>query len=247
MIPIIINSRDRVTMLKKMIEWLVQLKDSYIVILDNDSTYEPLLEYYKEIKDSIEIKYLKANLGSTALYKVKEQDNHKSDIFIYTDPDLFPIDECPLDVIEHLKKPLMEHKFNKVGLGLEINDLPDHYDLKQKVINWEKQFWERPYDSNFFHAGIGATFALYHKSHVSGKEHNVHNCLRSNYPYIVRHLPWYLDSNHLDEEQQYYIEHATALEATGMPSSSWCKGRGIANSHNNNSYNNYNRVYKKIF
>lgn len=231
MIPIIVNNRDRFTMLKKMMEWLVQIENTYIVILDNDSTYEPLLEYYKKIKDIAQIKYLKANLGSTALYKVKEQDNHKSDLFIYTDPDLAPIEECPNDFIEHFKKPLIEHKFNKVGFGLKIDDLPDCYDLKQKVIKWENQYWQHSFNSQFFHAGIGATFALYHKSHISGHTHNVHNCLRSKHPYLLRHLPWYLDSENLDEEQLYYVSRANALEDTGYPSSSWCKGKGLANNN----------------
>lgn len=226
MIPIIINNRNRVTMLKKLVDWVLKLEDTYIVILDNDSTYEPLLEYYKEIKDTIQVKYLKANLGSTALYQVGEQHNHKSDFFIYTDPDLLPREECPLDVVEHFKKAMIDSHFNKVGFGLEIKDLPEHYALKQQVIDWESQFWRHPYNNQFYKAGIGITFALYHKSRSAGKQHDVHNCLRSNYPYIARHLPWYIDSKNIDEEEWYYVKHATALEATGKPSSSWCRRAG---------------------
>ena len=48
-VPIIINNRNRYTFLKLMIEQLTSFGYKHIYILDNDSTYPPLLEYYKTI------------------------------------------------------------------------------------------------------------------------------------------------------------------------------------------------------
>ena len=33
--------------------------------------------------------------------------------------------------------------YKKAGFGLRIDDLPDHYRLKQEVIVWESRFWRR--------------------------------------------------------------------------------------------------------
>lgn len=45
-IPIIINNYNRLTMLKKLIDSLTSRGYTNIVILDNQSTYPPLLEWY---------------------------------------------------------------------------------------------------------------------------------------------------------------------------------------------------------
>ena len=59
-IPIIINNRNRVTFLKQLVDWLIKAGYSNIIILDNDSKYEPLIEYYKQTK--ARVIYLKSNL-----------------------------------------------------------------------------------------------------------------------------------------------------------------------------------------
>lgn len=226
MIPIIINSRNRVTMLRQLVNWCKQVTDQ-IIILDNDSDYEPLLEYYKEIKTEVTVKFLKQNFGSVALYRSGENLNHP--LFVYTDHDVLPRAECPLDVLEVFKDELLSSSFNKVGFGLEIRDLPDYYDLKQDVINWESKFWQRRHKDKFFIGMIGHTFALYHHSKPSWKYNKVVECLRTDYPYVARHLPWYVDSQNLDDEQKYYIKTATAVKENGAPYSSWCYGRGFFN------------------
>ena len=45
-IPIFINSRDRLICLQRLIDWLQNAGYRNIYILDNDSTYPKLLNYY---------------------------------------------------------------------------------------------------------------------------------------------------------------------------------------------------------
>ena len=99
-IPIFINSRDRLSCLRQQINWLLEAGYRNIYILDNASTYPPLLDYYKDIEEQVKILFLKRNLGYKALWK--------SDIlnilniqtpYVYTDPDIVPINKCPKDVL----------------------------------------------------------------------------------------------------------------------------------------------------
>ena len=39
---------------------------------------------------------------------------------------------------------------------------------------------------------------------------SVSPCLRTKIPYEARHMPWYNDTNKLNDEEMYYISHANA-------------------------------------
>ena len=48
MIPVYIICRDRVTPLKELVSWLEKTGEADIHLIDNDSTYPQLLEYYSQ-------------------------------------------------------------------------------------------------------------------------------------------------------------------------------------------------------
>ena len=51
---------------------------------------------------------------------------------------------CPDDFIEKFILLLQKYpKALKAGFSICIDDLPDHYKLKEKVIEWESVFLER--------------------------------------------------------------------------------------------------------
>ena len=50
-VPIFINARDRLGVMKKLIDWLLAAGYRNLIILDNNSTYPPLLEYYNKLKE----------------------------------------------------------------------------------------------------------------------------------------------------------------------------------------------------
>ena len=52
---------------------------------------------------------------------------------------------CPDDFIEKFILLLQKYpKALKAGFSICIDDLPDHYKLKEKVIEWESVFWNLP-------------------------------------------------------------------------------------------------------
>jgi hypothetical protein len=204
-IPVIINNRNRYTMLKQLISKLEEFEIKNIHIIDNNSDYPPLLHYYKEIPYTVYL--LDSNVGCYSLWKTHIFQRFKDCFYIYTDSDVVPVEECPNDLLTNLKNELLARSdIDKVGLGLKIDDLPDENDMKQKIISWEKQYWEKPLSPLLYEAPIDTTFALYKPGKQGGWWLK---SARTGYPYIARHLPWYLNSSAQTEEEQYYIQHAS--------------------------------------
>ena len=161
-IPIIINNFNRLTTLKELIASLEARGLDNIYILDNDSTYPPLLEYYKSTK--YEVIYLGANLGFKALWRCKATKRRFcGDYYIYTDSDLRFDANAPADIVErmfHLMKNVYPCAF-KIGPSIRIDNLPDCYDQKQNVIDWEQKYFTPVNKDNLHRAPIDTTFALY--------------------------------------------------------------------------------------
>jgi len=202
-IPIIINNYNRLTTLKALISSLERRGYTNIFVIDNASTYPPLLEYY--ITCPYTVFRLERNVGYLAIWKT---DIHKKFIegyYVYTDSDVVPCDECPDDFLNHFLQILKRHKYaTKTGFGLRIDDLPDHYDLKQSVIEWESKFWKHEVEENVFCAPIDTTFALYRPFAKKNANWYIEQ-YRTGGKYTAHHLPWYNNSAALSEEEQYYI------------------------------------------
>lgn len=200
-IPIIINCFNRLSCLKQLINFLEKKNiKNPIILLDNKSTYEPLLEYYKSLP--YEVIYLNDNLGHEALWISGLIHKFNKNYFVLTDPDVVPIDECPANFMEYFLEVLLAHpEFKKVGFSLKIDDLPDHFPHKQSVIEWEKQFWQTKVGPNLWKSQIDTTFALFHPSH-----HGAWGwAIRTDYPYTARHTTWYLDPANLPDDERYYL------------------------------------------
>lgn len=204
-IPIIVNNFNRLTFLKDLLADLEKRGYTNIYIIDNHSTYPPLLEYYKSCPYTIF--RLKDNLGFQALDKSGISKMFRDRYFVYTDSDIALQPECPDNFLEYFLK-LLQHTspyVAKVGCALRIDNLPDYYANKQKVIEWETQFWEKPIQQNVYDALIDTTFALYKPNMRVGYFDTLIKAKRVAGPYAGIHQPWYLDSKHLGEEDVYYI------------------------------------------
>lgn len=208
-IPIIINNRNRYSCLKRLISALETRGYRNIYILDNDSTYPPLLRYY-ECEYPYKLIKLGKNVGHMSLWRTGLIERFRDNYFVYTDPDVLPIEECPDDFIAYFLSVFRKHPFvEKVGFALKIDDIPDVYEKRDDVIAWEKQFWNKKlkHDSSFIYkAPIDTTFALYRPMYIEGGYLGSPH-IRTGYPYEALHLPWYNDSSRLDEEEKYYLDH----------------------------------------
>jgi tetratricopeptide (TPR) repeat protein len=203
--PIVINSRDRCSCLKNLVGWLKDAGYRNLAIVDNCSTYAPLLKYLHALEGEVLVYRLSQNLGKWALWTSGLAETIWDFPFIYTDPDVLPTEDCPKAVVQRLYELLERNpQVSKAGMGLKIDDLPDHYQHKKAVVAWESQFWSRPLPGGCYDAAVDTTFALYRPRSWYQLE-----AVRSASPYLARHLPWYQDSSQPEIEDRYYSDHVS--------------------------------------
>lgn len=202
MIKIVINNRNRLTTTKNMVEKLLELNPlEEIIILDNDSTYPPLLKWYDTLWSNVRVYYLK-NEGHLALWSTG-LDKKLDEYFVYTDSDIILNENFPKNWMSKMYQVLKKYNTKKVSLALEINDLPDHYRYKNQVIRNENRWWLEQVEDGIYKADTDTTFSLYENIHD-----NVYPSLRiAKDNMICKHKGWYDDIQNLDEEEQYYLNH----------------------------------------
>jgi GT2 family glycosyltransferase len=192
--------------LRKLVERLKSDGYNNIYIIDNNSTYEPLLRYFEE--ENLRVFRLSQNVGYLAVWKCNIIKYFINKPYVYTDPDVLPDIDCPSDYIEKFYKVLeLDKRILKVGFGLRIDDLPDHFTLKNDVIEHESAFWVNELPNDLYVANIDTTFALYRTGAKGGWW--MTPAIRTGGKYVAQHLPWYTDSSNPTEEDKYYKESVT--------------------------------------
>ncbi|WP_087491540.1 MULTISPECIES: glycosyltransferase family A protein [unclassified Winogradskyella] len=214
-IPIIIISFNQLTYLKQLIDYLLSSGFRNIIIIDNNSTYKPLLDYFNEIKSVVAIKRLKKNYGHKVFWEVPEvYKKYAGGYYVVTDPDILPLHENAENFMNLFIKILNTNsKATKVGLSLKIDDIPNTNKNKLKIIEWETQWWLKPLSAELYEANIDTTFAMYRPKYHA-KDGRFLSGIRTASPYIAKHLSWYIDTDNLSKETQFFMNSCNA-------SSSW--------------------------
>lgn len=176
---------------RRLVEWLQDANVS-IKVIDNGSTWEPLLRYYET--SGLEIIRPGNNLGPYAFWELGL--HRSSERFIITDPDVVPSSECPKDLIARMSE-MLDKGHKKVGPSLRIDNLPGNYPGTEKVISWEQQFWTNPTEGGYA-ALIDTTFAMYEPDRPFELP-----ALRLAAPYSFEHVPWY-EGSEQNAERDFY-------------------------------------------
>lgn len=186
-----------------LVSWLERTGHGNITLLDNASTYPPLLDYLA--RSSHRVIRLEENLGHRVPWRCGIVGEFGEEMpFVVTDPDVLPDPQVPAESFEYMQELLLRHPaFDKIGFGLHIDDLPNLYPFREQVIAWERPFWEKEVEPGVFAAHLDTTLAL----HRPGCPYKVTEALRTAEPYMARHLPWYRDPLAPDEEVKYYQCH----------------------------------------
>lgn len=232
-IPIIIISFNQLFYLKPLVDFLLNRGFENIIIVDNKSTYPPLLNYFDEIKRRVTIEYMDDNYGHKVFFENKNlQKKYGKGYYVITDADILPNEYLPVNFMESLIKLLDKYffKINKIGFALDLKTIPDSYPLKEKVIKWESQFWETPIEENLYLNWIDTTFALYKPQYPSvfGSMSPYLNGIRVAGNFTAKHGGWYINPNNLTEENIFYLK-------TVSSSSSWRineKGEHLSDEYN---------------
>lgn len=211
--PIFLIAFNRLEALLQVIAWLERAGYSNIHIIDNASTYPPLLAYLATSPHHVH--RMSKNYGHLVLWDSGRFDDIiKQQNFVLSDCDILPDNDCPADVVEQLAKVLNRYtNFTKVGLSLRIDDLPDHYSLKAKVLEWEAPFWQHPLEGGaLYEAALDTTFA-YYRPGISPKDQRWWRSIRTAAPLTARHLPWYANTSQLSQEDIYYQTHLKEMSS----------------------------------
>ena len=203
-IPIFINSRDRVEPLRRLVGWLQRAGYKNIHILDNKSTYPPLLSYYDEIvNQGVNVWPLNINFGHKALWESNILNILQIDTpYVYTDSDVVPDEDCPHDILAVMANILARRLYlKKVGLSLHIDDITYYNrDFIRKVESGMRHI----HINDGYFQSTDTTFALYRNWH----HYSLRESIRTGDNLMGRHMPWYYDFDNLPADELYYMEHA---------------------------------------
>jgi hypothetical protein len=214
-IPLIIPNFNQLTYLKNLINWWHWYNPGAIVfIIDNASTYKPLLDFYAFSADSlVDVRRYQSNdMGSNLRSFIDNQIKDKFDYYVLSDPDIMPHPNTPYNFLEQWMG-YIKQGFHRVGFNLIIEDLPSWLYHKDWIIGDEKALLGVPVLTNNgfdgYRAPIDTTFALYTTknsgwySPMNGEDWS--NSLRL---FNAFHLGWYVDGENLNPEMDYYFKSA---------------------------------------
>ncbi len=201
-IPIFINNFNRVTTTKKLVEDLQRLGYQNLTILDNDSTYQPLLAWYET--RPCRVVRLGRNMQSYALWDCGELNNLYGESWVvYTDSDIELNPLTPNNFIELLIEKAEKYGERKAGLALKIDDLPDN-PYANHYRNWEMKFWQQELEPEVYKAQLDTTFCI-----IKPTDSIQYPAIRIAGNLTAKHCPWYTNFENLNEEEQYYLDHSS--------------------------------------
>lgn len=203
-IPVIINNRDLLTWPKAMVEKISGYDGvGEIIIVDNGSTYPPLLEWYDTNPCKI---YRCENLGHGGAWVSGAVQEANSEFYVVTDSDI-GLENTPSDTLMYLFEKMNSLDLDKLGLGLDWQIVPPDAFYYNRLNLYEKDRWLKSEvrEDVYLDVQIDTTFAMYRVEHyfIGGA---------STYkPYVARHYPWEFskETYEANEEFKYYIEHAS--------------------------------------
>jgi hypothetical protein len=213
-IPIIILNKDRFEPLKQLISILNCKKYHNITIIDNKSTYPPLLDWYKNSNIDVFYNDIPETLfDNGTLYRLMHEIKHPKFVdltqgyYVFTDSDVVPIDDIPDNFIEDMIYVLDKYKKHKIGLGLKIDDLPENQPSTKDVLQIETPYWNTKLEDpefDLYASPVDTTFAVYSPGSTALW---ASDCFRMGGKYIAKHMPWYYDINNLPEDEYHYLKN----------------------------------------
>ena len=202
---ILLNNFNRLSSTRNMYEFLKQRGFTNIIILDNASTYPPLLEWYATLNENEVIRF-NINFGAHCLFESGFVANYQHhEYLVYSDSDLELNPNMPDDFLEIMRNLLLKFNEYKIGLALQIDDVPfDCYrNCFTGTIDHERQFWTNEIEKDVYFAMVDTTFCL-----LRNPAHHDLRALRIAGNFTAKHLPWYQRYSQLNEEEKYFAEHA---------------------------------------
>mgnify|MGYP001567204621 CR=1 FL=1 len=229
-IPIFISVHDKVEQLKISIDsYEKNIKSPIkIVLFDHNTSYKPCLDYLDSVKDKYKVyvhrdkKFLKfgdeirRSRNQNLIKCIKDYIKHNQNInyICVTDTDIELLENTE-DIFEKYVEYYKTYKnINQIiSTGIQINDIDKNYKFYDRVMRSELPHWKNKVDIKLnsgtlkcFKTATDTTFKLYHKSWFDSNPKTLYtdNSLRTDYPYVVKHLDWYITKKNITPDLKHY-------------------------------------------
>lgn len=215
-IPIIIPVFNNLTYTRDTVNFFHNMGQENIVLVDNASSYEPMIDYFKNVSNDVNIITQNVNAGPRQFFEDKGVYSLLPEYFIVTDPDLKFSNKLPTDFIDILIDVHNNFDVFKVGSSLNLNLLERNV-LDEVYSIWGKQNTIRNIEQGYYTNQVGSigedsiwsapidtTFALYKKSNF---KNNFLEAVRIDGRFCVDHLGWLNPSPLPEEEYLFYINN----------------------------------------
>ena len=214
MIPVLIPVFNNPTYTRNFVNQLKVLNVENIIILDNNSTYKPMLELLNDFENEHQVIRLGYNKGPHYALRDSEFYSNLPNYFCLSDPDLELSPNLPENFIDAFVDISNQYKIGKVGFALEV---PKEEEFAQLYMNldgklwnmreWEMQFWENSIGKttdgdDLYLTTLDTQFALYNKNYFDPNSR--YECLRVGGKFTAKHLGLYKQDNIPTEELKYY-------------------------------------------
>lgn len=217
-VPIIIPTFNTPTYLTSMINQLEDRGWTNIIICDNGSTYQPMLDLLDDLSNKYDVVLWGKNMGPRVYTEDKDICSKMPKYFILTDPDLLFNENMPARAIDKMKRIVDMYDVSKVGLAIDINSPEERsrFFNAHQVDLWERNYWTRKLDrypekDDLYAAPIDTTFSLYNRDKFLSEIDNVPGRMTCNTSAIriagrftCRHMGWWAEQPLTDDEHEFY-------------------------------------------
>lgn len=221
-IPIFIPTFNQTSLLEMTISQLNGY-DGKIIIYDNNSTFQPMIDLLNDLGSEYEVVLSGKNSGPRIFTEDMQILGLMPDYFIVTDPDLINNKNLPRNYVQEMKKIIDSKSLAKVGFAIEIYDeqersnfLDEEAIVGVEEIYWKQQIGATSTSDRIFNAAIDTTFSLnkrdacvYHRKF--NKPTFMYPSARIADSYTCRHIGWWKKElmPQSNEEKEFYYKNQT--------------------------------------
>jgi hypothetical protein len=182
--------------------------DLDLIILDMGSTYSPFWDYVAQKK--LPFHSYSLPRGPRELWTQGHLARLDSEAFFISDGDI-DYDNVDSNAFERMYEFGLKYPwFPKVGLALDINDLPDDEEGR-RIRSWEKWNWKFEIEKDVFLGGLDTTIAFYP---TRTKTFFYRPALRIAGKCTANHYPWLERTSNFSEEVHFYHSVVSSVVST---------------------------------